>query len=489
MHIFPDLTQEFRELQSAGLVISPWLAGVNSNGRFDAGVFEMLDSEIRTFVIRAWTEDERLKVLHDVPAPSRIPRTATYEIVSSTAVHLAHERTGSLEVDDDLALEAFQRTLHFAENHGFGTLVQLYMTATSWENQNALSYYRSIPEREFVLGKWHRPWVDYDLGEELLFGALLGNYQIVISEGRRHVTLTDTGRAAYHQATEVLQNSGYLTQRLNMLRISQFSRFENYEHLGEEIWPHSIDLRREFLAWSQIRPGMRVLELGCANGVLTFDCGLAQLIGRTGHITGVDPSAGMVGRANVKRETLGIDWVDFHKGHAEELPFADGTFDAVIGTAFLHLTDLDQALREMKRATKPGGIVASYHPVEFAYDIDFFKDWFEPLFALSKRRNDTRPKDSLPSPSRVLRAFHDTGLSNVSTADVPMPTQFQDPDKVIAHFIEGVGWFAEELALLPWKARLDLIEELKQRGRDVCSKYTTEQLTVGFPSQMIRSTV
>lgn len=46
MQIFPaDLTKEFHELQSAGLVISPWLAGVNSNGRFDAGVFEMLDSE------------------------------------------------------------------------------------------------------------------------------------------------------------------------------------------------------------------------------------------------------------------------------------------------------------------------------------------------------------------------------------------------------------------------------------------------------------
>lgn len=138
-------------------------------------------------------------------------------------------------MDDDLALEAFHRTLDFAKIRGFGTLVQLYITATSWENQNALSYYGSIPEREFVLGKWHRPWVDYDLGEELLFGALIGNYQIVISGRRRHVTLTDAGRKAYQQATVVLQNSGYLTQRLNMLRISQFSRFENYEHLAEEI--------------------------------------------------------------------------------------------------------------------------------------------------------------------------------------------------------------------------------------------------------------
>lgn len=234
---------------------------------------------------------------------------------------------------------------------------------------------------------------------------------------------------------------------------------------------------------------MRVLELGCANGVLTFDCGLAQLIGQTGHITGVDPSSGMVRRANQKKVALGVEWVDFQKGRAEELPFANSTFDAVIGTAFLHLTDLEQALPEMKRVTKPGGIIASYHPVEFSYDIDFFKEWFVELFALSKRRNDTRPKDSLPSPSRVVKAFHSTGLNNIVAEDVPMPTQFQDPDKVVAHFIEGVGWFAEELALLPWKARLDLIEELKHRGRDVCSKYASEKLTVGFPAQMIRGNV
>ena len=488
MFIYPDLIDEFREFEAAGLVISPWLAGVNGNGRFDASIFEMLDEGIRSFAIRSWTEWERLHVLNDLPSPEKLPRTAMYEIVASTAVLMAHERTGGLEVDELLAAEALEKTVAFAQQHGFSKLLQLYMIATSWENQNAIAYYGSIPEREFLPGHWHRPWVDYDLGEELLFGTLLGNYRIDIIDGHRFVALTDEGRESLRLGHDILEKSGYLAQRLRMLRISQLSRFTDYEQLSAEIWPNASELRREFLDWSGIEPGMRVLELGCANGVFTFAGGLAERVGPTGHIIGIDPSAGMIKRAWQQQRSRGVDWAEFRQARAEELPFDDGVFDAAIGVGFLHFTDLDLAAREMRRVTKPGGIVASFHPLKSQIlNEPAMREWFLPILEL-KGDHQAQSRDFTLFPEQAPQAFKAAELLDLVVDERRLTTIFQDPDKVIRHFMYGVGWLQEELSTLPWKAREDIIETVRKRGKEIGRKYPPEELVSYFPMQMLRGT-
>ncbi|OPG16772.1 class I SAM-dependent methyltransferase [Ferroacidibacillus organovorans] len=332
MYIYPDLINEFREFEATGLLISPWLACVNDNGRFDAGVFEMLDTEISSFTIRSWTNQERINVLNDLPPPEKFPRTAMYEIVASTALCLSHERTGDLEVDGKLAAVALDKTIAFVQQHGLSKLLQLYMLATSWENQNVIAYYGSIPKEEFLLGRWHRPWIDYDLSEELLFGTLLGNYRI---DGHRFVALVDKGKNSLRLAHYVLEKSGYLVERLRMLRISPLSLLNDYEQLSAKIWPNSYELRREFHDWTDIDSGMRVLELGCSNDVFTFSGGLSDRVGPTGHIVGIDPSAGIIERALQQLRSRGSDWVAFRQARPEELPFDDGSFDVVIGVGFL----------------------------------------------------------------------------------------------------------------------------------------------------------
>jgi demethylmenaquinone methyltransferase / 2-methoxy-6-polyprenyl-1,4-benzoquinol methylase len=94
------------------------------------------------------------------------------------------------------------------------------------------------------------------------------------------------------------------------------------------------------------RPGQRVLDLAAGTGSssLPFDAAGA-------HVVAADFSLGMLHVG--KRHHPALDLI---AGDALRLPFADGTFDAVtISFGLRNVSDVDAALREMARVTRPGG--------------------------------------------------------------------------------------------------------------------------------------
>ncbi|MGH9296909.1 MAG: class I SAM-dependent methyltransferase, partial [Acidimicrobiales bacterium] len=80
------------------------------------------------------------------------------------------------------------------------------------------------------------------------------------------------------------------------------------------------------------------------------------------------------GRENVERETSPTR-VSFVLGRGEQLPFADGTFDALTFTYLLrYVDDASAALNELARVVRPGGLVAS---LEFAVpESRFWRAWW-----------------------------------------------------------------------------------------------------------------
>lgn len=110
-----------------------------------------------------------------------------------------------------------------------------------------------------------------------------------------------------------------------------------------------------------LRPGERVLDVGAGTGVST-----AELARSGAYAVGVDLSTGMLAAGHRTRPT-----VPLLAGDALRLPFADGTFDAVtISFALRNVTDVDGALAELARVTKPGGrlVVCEFsHPTHAAF--------------------------------------------------------------------------------------------------------------------------
>jgi ubiquinone/menaquinone biosynthesis C-methylase UbiE len=98
----------------------------------------------------------------------------------------------------------------------------------------------------------------------------------------------------------------------------------------------------------------RSLEIGSGTGYFTLNLMRAGLIGAA---TCTDISPGMLSALSANAERLGLD-VSTVATDAESLPFADGSFDLVIGHAILHhIPDLAQAFREFARVLAPGGTV------------------------------------------------------------------------------------------------------------------------------------
>ncbi|MHB1630461.1 MAG: hypothetical protein ACYCVB_19170 [Bacilli bacterium] len=163
MTTLAELQSVMLDFLQRGLVISPWLTGVNDNRRFDEQIFFLIDEAAQDCSDLNWTEDMQTKAFGELPVMPRVPRTALYEICASTAVWLAHSGMGQAEVTEELALRAIGMVQQFCRDYDLAILVQLYGLATQYENHQAVAHYGHMSERTFVLGHWHRPWVDYSL--------------------------------------------------------------------------------------------------------------------------------------------------------------------------------------------------------------------------------------------------------------------------------------------------------------------------------------
>lgn len=103
-----------------------------------------------------------------------------------------------------------------------------------------------------------------------------------------------------------------------------------------------------------LRPGQRLLDVGCGPGTITLD--LATRVA-PGAVIGVDASAEVVEQARQAAEGRGN--VAFGVGDAYRLGQADGSFDVVHAHQVLqHLADPVAALTEMRRVLRPGGVLA-----------------------------------------------------------------------------------------------------------------------------------
>ncbi len=125
------------------------------------------------------------------------------------------------------------------------------------------------------------------------------------------------------------------------------------------------ELRSRWLDFADVRPGYRILDLGCGTGVVARDLG--QRVGEQGRVVGVDPSRHLIQEAVRRVKGQGLEGrIEFRSADGAVLPFPDGSFELVVAaTVFSHIPHGLQVLAEMTRVTRSGGMV-----VVFDHDID-----------------------------------------------------------------------------------------------------------------------
>jgi SAM-dependent methyltransferase len=129
-----------------------------------------------------------------------------------------------------------------------------------------------------------------------------------------------------------------------------------WEDIGIEVLhPGGLEITGELAEHCGISERSSVLDV--ASGTGESACFLAETYGC--HVTGIDASEYMIERAARKARERGLK-VELRKGDAHHLPFAEGTFDAVISECTICLLEKEKAISEMVRVAKRGGCVGMH---------------------------------------------------------------------------------------------------------------------------------
>jgi ubiquinone/menaquinone biosynthesis C-methylase UbiE len=114
------------------------------------------------------------------------------------------------------------------------------------------------------------------------------------------------------------------------------------------------------IAYSGIKPGIKVLEIGCGSGAFTIEA--ARTVGQQGKVYALDIQEDMLGKLRTKLsrpENLDIRNIEIVHKSAYELPFEDNSLDLVyMVTVFQEIPDKQRSLAQIKRVLKPAGILA-----------------------------------------------------------------------------------------------------------------------------------
>ena len=235
-----------------------------------------------------------------------------------------------------------------------------------------------------------------------------------------------------------------------------WSAGEGYEpYIGR--WSRQV--ARRFVPWLDAPEHQRWIDVGCGTGALTA----AVLTGADPvGVVGIDPSAGFLEYA---RAHLDDARADFRHGDALAIPADDDEFDvAVSGLVLNFVPNPATALAEMRRVTRPGGLVGVYL-WDYGGGMELIHRFWKVAVESdpAARHLDEADRFGLCRQDALRALFADGGLDAVRLDAIDVPTVFRDFDDYWTPFLGGQGPAPTYVASLSEGHRAALRERLRDR--------------------------
>jgi arsenite methyltransferase len=218
--------------------------------------------------------------------------------------------------------------------------------------------------------------------------------------------------------------------------------------------PDIVAQRARTLERLALRPGERVVDLGCGPGLLAVE--MAAAVGPAGLVEGIDASPHMLALAT--RRCAALDHVHLQQGDVTATPFGDDEFDAAVSVqVYEFVPEVRLALGELARVLKPGGR---------AIVID--TDWESCVWHSS---DDARMRRVLACwdghcphphlPRRLAALAREAGLTVVSVGAIPIVNAAFDPRSYSAGAIDTIAAYVrrhlDKATIAAWVADLQTL--------------------------------
>jgi SAM-dependent methyltransferase len=211
-----------------------------------------------------------------------------------------------------------------------------------------------------------------------------------------------------------------------------------------------------FVEFVGVRDGENVLDVGCGTGSLSVT--LARATGAS-KIVGIDPSKGFIEYA---RTQIADPRVTFEVGDAQTLPYPYDSFDRAMALLVVNfIPDPLKAVKEMRRVTKSGGVVATTMWDGRANELNVCL-WNAAVAIDPTVKRPAETRRSYGSEEALSDLWKGAGLTDIEVTGLRIACQFSLFDELWQRYLTGEGPGSVYVVSLSEERREALRQKLRQ---------------------------
>jgi SAM-dependent methyltransferase len=194
----------------------------------------------------------------------------------------------------------------------------------------------------------------------------------------------------------------------------------------------------EFVPWVAAAPESRWLDVGCGTGALTQTI-LAR--GSPRSVVAIDQSANFVAHARAAISDAHVR-MRFEVGDAQKIPLDDASVDIAASALVINFVpDRVQALREMKRVVKPGGVLSFYVWDYPGGGMGFMRAFWNAALALDSKAMELAEARRFPfcNPDGLSALCAEAGWPSATVVPIEIETRFGSFEDFWQPFTLGAG--------------------------------------------------